>query len=1066
MSAARSGPYGQQAPTASRRTSTTLVNRPDDTYFDAGDSAGHGGDDDHILVHFNGHFNGQFNGAFVVPNTALESMQGQSDAQIAARRAMSKRNSRSFAGRISRQKSRKREILGRPVKPGITVDTSFTRHRGNAPHQVYPHDRDARRSKSFRKDGWLGLGRSSTKTKGLGIMKGTPQPESQFGDNSTPRSTDPKTADSLTPGSRTWQEISPWDRPIPIGITVPSDSLPSFSPYQSTRQRSGSDTTLVTPNIIITPAEAFKSVWSPDTASDYTPIRASSIYSRATFFPGSAHPDVPPVPALPVDFKGSQEKPAIEDDGMHTSHTRNDTLDSTDTAFEEEDDYVRHKDRINSTATVFEEDEVPLRGAKAQSSALTIDTSLIPTPRRSQGWWNFITTPFMMSRANSVWTQNDKNGQRTPDIPAMPNRSGVNRESPSTPSTYIWTATEKGSPLPGDVPDWDEKAPREFKMMKTLSSIASPGDNASQKQSAKTSPSYHDMASPLSALSASPVVGTAAIGTILMPRHVDEHSQTNENFELQDRRANVANILPTNISSQAASRSANGSPPTNTSPQPIVPPLHTQQTLPVFAPPPTTEQKASHFSYEYSSRPSTPSTTQDLKQNKLRKKHRRVTDMMSFLQRGVKRGEKENQPEKKKKKRGLCFWCCGCCILILVLIAIIVPVVVVVVRRQNNNDTTPDTSQPPAPDAPSQWLNLTGYPPIPTGVSTIAQPEAVEEEDGCVAPTTLWSCAVPKEQQQSISPNKPDQPNFKLEIVFENGTVADPSKTQPVKRAANPVSVGAFMRSRFLNVRAAPSASPAPPSIEDMEFLGNTTDGVEAPFEGEDTPFFISFRDAAKSTSKLIRRADPDDPTNITDIIPPPLLNSDGTAAPANLYPFPSNQPLRLYNRGKADEHYGFYTYFDRAIFLKNTTSQNDRGGNPADQDGGSTFDAANMRCTFSDTRFLVQIWTQSEKTKPLLQSSTRENSEADLNRPGSFPYPVTITLDRHGGTFTKKMIYCYSMESDGTIKNESSKKFFQVEDRGFGGNLANPTNGFVNTTGPIDGGSGGCRCAWQNWLN
>jgi hypothetical protein len=194
------------------------------------------------------------------------------------------------------------------------------------------------------------------------------------------------------------------------------------------------------------------------------------------------------------------------------------------------------------------------------------------------------------------------------------------------------------------------------------------------------------------------------------------------------------------------------------------------------------------------------------------------------------------------------------------------------------------------------------------------------------------------------------------------------------------------------------------------------------------------------------------------------MLESDGTAAAANLLPLPSAQPLRLYNRGMDNEHYGFYTYFDRSIFLKQINGTN-RGGNPADTDGGSSKDAAKLRCTYSQTRFLVQIWTRSKESKPLLQKSASGSTDA-FKRPGTFPYPVTVTIDRHGGDPAKKNLYCYEMEDDGTIKNQESKKSFQFEDRAFGGTLVKGTQGQGSVSGSIDGGTGGCRCQWQNWLN
>ena len=132
---------------------------------------------------------------------------------------------------------------------------------------------------------------------------------------------------------------------------------------------------------------------------------------------------------------------------------------------------------------------------------------------------------------------------------------------------------------------------------------------------------------------------------------------------------------------------------------------------------------------------------------------------------------------------------------------------------------------------------------------------------------------------------------------------------------------------------------------------------------------------------------------------------------------------------------------------------------------GGSTEEAASLRCTFAQTRFLVQIWTRSQSSKPLLQSSAQSGSN-EFKRPGTCPFPVTVTIDRHGGDAAKKNLYCYTMESDGTIKNDASKRAFEFEDRGFGGNLVDGTQGRQNVTGPIDGGSGGCSCKYQNWLD
>ncbi|KAH9879338.1 hypothetical protein J1614_002777 [Plenodomus biglobosus] len=1051
MSAAQAGASSRQPPPSAPRRTTNDNRDPIDessltydSYYQSRDQ------EEQILVHFNEH-----------PHDGLQ--QGstdrwESEAPVAAHRASTRSNTKSYAARMTRQKSRRRELVGRKVKPGITVDTSFTRHRGNAPHQVYPH-RDSRSSGSIRKSPWFGLGRSSTRNKGLGITKGTPQPEVAHRAKPSVDGND-ATAISLTSSSKQWQDISPWDRRIPIGISVPTDSISDFSSYQPPRQRAGSDVTLITPSIIITPAAAMQSVWSPDTPfteSDYTP----SVYSRNPFH--SNNVDVPPVPSLPVGLSKSSGatfdvETSPQEDGAY-NHSRNDTLDSAGTAFEEYDD-SRKKDRIMSSGTVFEEDETPLRGRTIETS-LAIDTSVVPTPRRSQGWWNVITTPFVTTPNTATW----RSGDRTPDVPTVPTQFGSNRDAvpappamsfPSVSSTQTITQTASQAGKTTYAGTSDRKDDR------TVAVNTSVASTTQQPFQQADSSNDRVVTSPFSAMSASPVLGTAALGTVLMPHQVEEQLRNiNINIELQDRRPIVNNHVVPDNEMRSMQYMATSTPAAQLNNAQTRQPRHSPQPLPVFAPPPTSAQKGSHFSYDNISRSSSTASSPNLK---MAKKHRKVcdfTNMFSFKK--GKSSKQSGQDEKKKpKKRGVCFWGCCCCLIFLVILAIIIPVVVILVRKNSNNPTTAPPS--PTQDGGSQWLDLPNYPPMPTGILTVAQPEAVEEESGCVAPTTLWSCALPKELQASVTPNKPDQPNFRIEITFENGTSAQLPTSKRVARTANPVSAGAFIRSRLLRLRATPSPSPAPPSDADMRFLGQTTDGNSAPFEGEATPLLLSFRDPKSSASRLAKRDDPSDPTNITAVIPPPMLNSDGTAAPANLLPLPSAQPLRLYNRGKDNEYYGFYTYFDRSIFLKQINGSN-RGGNPADTDGGSTQEAAKMRCTYAQTRFLVQIWTRSKTSKPLLQGSTGNSSDMS-KRPGTFPYPVTFTLDRHGGDAAKKNLYCYEIEDDGTIKDDAASRSFQFEDRAFGGNLVNGTQGRTSVTGPIDGGTGGCRCQWRNWLS
>ncbi|OJD10729.1 hypothetical protein AJ78_08339 [Emergomyces pasteurianus Ep9510] len=434
-----------------------------------------------------------------------------------------------------------------------------------------------------------------------------------------------------------------------------------------------------------------------------------------------------------------------------------------------------------------------------------------------------------------------------------------------------------------------------------------------------------------------------------------------------------------------------------------------------------------------------------------------------------------------------------------VLIVTIIVSVVLAVTLTRKRDDSPE----------SRWLNLTGYPPMPTGVSTVAGPNAVIANSGCIRPSSMWSCALPKEKHDANLPFDPDQPNFRIQINFQNGTFIH--STIPSNQAARKRSIFTFLetlnstpsalrRRRSLHRRGGGlSPIPAPPRIEEQVFLGNTSDGVNAPFAGEDTPFFATFLSPEPITISTRHRRDTPtphvtDPDDLADAIPNPAHNPDGTAAPANLLPLPVAQPIRLYDRGLRTEHYGFYTYYDRSILLKADRPLNNDSNTsvvPDDKNGGSSRSAARFRCTWTQTRFLVQIWTSPSKNKmrlvpqssatpsdtpskksssssPSPDSSTQfiHTSVTDFTRPGSFPYPITIALDRHGGDPSSKMVYCYQLDLEQRYIMDSKR--VQIEDRGFGGHLVNPgllLGSNNSSAGGFDGGEGGCRCEWRNWL-
>ena len=437
------------------------------------------------------------------------------------------------------------------------------------------------------------------------------------------------------------------------------------------------------------------------------------------------------------------------------------------------------------------------------------------------------------------------------------------------------------------------------------------------------------------------------------------------------------------------------------------------------------------------------------------------------------------------------------------LLSVVIVSVVLATTLTRRGDHTP---------IQSQWVNLTGFPPMPTGISTIAQPDVAEANSDCVQGSVVWSCALPKEEQASLTSSEPDQPNFRLEIRFRNGTVANGTESttnSTTKRAVynkrfEHGNKDLYSRDTFTDALYTPS--PAPPSLAEQSFLGNTTDNTTSPFEGESSPFFITFLSPLQfnqTAFSLAKRQDQNDTgytnsslSTLKSFIPGPSTDPNGTASPVNLLPYPISQPVRLYDRGLTTEHYGFYNYFDRSIFLSSTSLNDSSSGNTSSDDTGGVLESeANVRCTWAQTRFLVQIWTNPSSGFAVLPSAdnatkstignnknSTDSSALQFLRPGSFPYPISITLDRHGGALKQKMVYCYDL--DGQQKPVKDSAQLVQEFRAAGGIAINPAPGLFSLTGDdndtdgdsnedegfdtnaggIDGGTGGCGCRWNNF--
>lgn len=1205
-------------------------------------------------------------------------------SRAAARNALARQPRRTSIHKAARQQSRrKQKPFAKTLRPGITVDTSVSRHRGAAPRQVFPQAEEVNVVENFKgaggfvgfvsladlagaqeeerpaKGGWWQRARAARmKSKTSNSTEAVKVPSANAGgdrndyddgfrfkaktmrahghvpnqettsewqtDGALRSKTDangvgeqheemtvPKYK-GLRPARLTLTDISPSDRPIQIGISIPSARLPEFVVSPQTAGGYERDALgpaghhlglgeggVETPTVIITPARE-DSGWfnrtGDDDNSDHRPRPASSIYSRATpYWPKPAGTqEAPPMPAVPANFvEGGRSSIVTERGGIHAfgavfisdmgrkaegSSTGRANRDSTVTAFEEDAD-AKRKDRVMSGCTLFEEDETP-QTASAKSArslnGLTLET-VLPTPRRSRGWWNVITTPFEATPKGKshFWTTSPTNEDDTPDVPMLPDMASIvgpqvaqqtavsppESTCPSSATTPV-SASAIGvspttflairSPVSPENPEDSEqtwaiyspslaKIPEDTRSETAVNtpesrfvnennlkqavavqpivicshpsmhgspprshfSIFSPdesdlsitlGDASTEPNlpiGNSENPSTQTPPQPLAQVVTSPVdenprsptvgetpvVAMASVGTVHAARTVggDAYQQGTSGQESYTASASYQSRIPPPVVNITLAERSN---------QPLhfysQPPEHQRH-----GPDSRSAGVAGLYGQSGNNYPLNPIS------------HQQYQDKDEYAQersRGGRRSDnpfrrsKDRDPGKRKKKR-ICLWSC-LAIFILAIIALIVGLAVGLTRKPKN-------------DMPveSRWLNLTGYPPIPTGISTVARLDTIKEASGCVNPSTVWSCAVPKEEQESIAPNAPNQPNFRLEIRFVNGSISNSSATQTLSRRSS--SHHFQPRDTFLDTILNPS--PRVPTFEDQRFLGNTTDDHALPFEGESTPFYLSFLNPAPLPSRLHKRQTR--PTNTTtpspssssgdalasrlaSLIPTPAVNPDGSgaAAPANLYPLPTAQPLRLFDRGLPTEHYGFYTYFERSIFLRslNSTAEKEAGetGNvAADLDGGAAAEGANFRCSWTQTRFRVQIWTR--QSTPLLGNSSvtvnlgggasggsnKTSSANTFAQPGSFPYPVTITTDRHGGSLDGKMVYCYALDERGRyILNE---KGIQPEQRSFGGTPVNPAQGpFGNVPvsledggpGGIDGGSGGCECQWVNW--
>ncbi|CAH0049403.1 unnamed protein product [Clonostachys solani] len=790
--------------------------------------------------------------------------------------------------------------------------------------------------------------------------------------------------------------VSPDGQHIMIGLSIDQNDQQIYA----NNNNNSTNTTTQTPDIRgpssgMTSTEHLISVWSPDTptpdtTSSHTFRAVSSVYSQipnpARIVP-SVDPEAPPVPLLPKTYK-------------HMSVQRVKSMEATPNTAEDDD--------AGTPCTLFEEDAspVPKKQAvqpkspplplKAYNSTLTPDSAA----SKSRGWWDHVVTPFMDSKRFTFSTQVVKADSPRFESPSEHSPSPPVREMDMDEKRIISDFLAVPVPSAGKPPSIKVPTPRRSPSPRLVDTRdESPGQSSTQ-----TSPVTSDSAlgsvqkalfdSPNPSLADQPPPysppkknGPAPVRyrAVFPPGHF-LHAQFPPSPRPQ---------TPGSAGLGATMTSQGATPMLDVPITPTVP-----RDMPEAPPMPLPNRPAGTFVPQEHSLGATGSENKVERQRRRHEKEEVVARRVGGCWRGRGCVPKSGcfgraGAEGRKRRRA---WLGVIIAAILALILIIVLSVML--------------TRPHSQEVHSIWVNLTDFPPMPTGVLTFEGPDNTASRSGCTEPSTLWSCSLPKEQHDSVSPFKPNQPTIIMQIQWDNSTQkswnvpnGDAPKSVARRALGGPAHAASVLRTRETNKF---TPSPEAPDYKEMWFLGETTDNVTATEKaGEPAPFYISILDdASKPVENPVlskRQTTIGDGNFIKNYISAPDLLEDGTPAPAVLFPKPVQQPVRLYDRGLSTERYAFYTYFKRTIYLKSTAANNrTEEPVPLDEEGGCAKTEANYLATWSQTRMLVQIWTKrlDQNNVKLLGNGSRSSSEESdgLSRPGTMPYPVTVTLDTHGG--------------------------------------------------------------------
>ena len=77
----------------------------------------------------------------------------------------------------------------------------------------------------------------------------------------------------------------------------------------------------------------------------------------------------------------------------------------------------------------------------------------------------------------------------------------------------------------------------------------------------------------------------------------------------------------------------------------------------------------------------------------------------------------------------------------------------------------------------------------------------------------------------------------------------------------------------------------------------------------------------------------------------------------------------------------------------------------------------------------------------------------------------VTVTLDTHGGELGKKFGFVRPVDERGRVVVGGGEVKFVGNDLDTRGDVVNPVNEFNPSFGGMDGGTGGCKCEYRNFV-